>query len=132
MHSYLTSALGLAAALSLLGPALAVAGEAVTYAGTITRIDLDRGAFMVEDVGPWMPGQPAPITPRTILLTPSTEIFQVRRAQDADSGFPGDYRKTEGTRSALVEGAFVSVDCAPAGNACRAVEITLVRPDSAA
>jgi hypothetical protein len=119
--------LALVAVLALLTGAPAGAEEIVTYAGTIRDIDLDRGAFVVEDVGPWTGGQAAPITRRTIVLTPSTQIVEVRRAPEPDSGYRGDYRKAAISRADLVEGAFISVECTPTGAACRARELTLVR-----
>jgi hypothetical protein len=132
MYRRVTVALALVAALSLLVTLPVGAGDTLTYAGTIRSIDEARQAVVVEDVGPRMPGQPAPVTPRTVILTPSTEIFEARRSENPHSGFAGDYEKMTGNRSALTEGAFVSVKCAPSGDACRAVELTLIQTDRAA
>jgi hypothetical protein len=133
MYRRVTVALSLVAALSLLVALPVGAGDTPTYAGTIRSIDTARQAIVVEDVGPRMPGQPAPVTPRTVILTPSTEIFEARRSENPASGFAGDYeKKMTGDRSALTEGAFVSVKCAPSGDACRAVELTLIQTDRAA
>jgi hypothetical protein len=69
----------------------------------------------------------APITPRTIEVTPRTALFAVIRAEDARSGFAGDYRETRAVLADLTAGAFVSVQCQPEGQRCRAVKLTIVR-----
>jgi hypothetical protein len=103
----------------------------MAYAGTIRDVDLERGAFVLNDVGPRLASTPAPVSARTIALTPGTVIVEAQRAQDSDSGFPGDYATTVTTRAELDEGEFVAVECEPGGVTCEAVEITLVRTDRA-
>ena len=114
-----------------LGPLPASAGGAMTYAGTVSSIDGARGAFVLQDVGPWRGKSEANIVNRTIVLTPSTTFAVASRAWDGTSKFPGDYAESAAQRSDLKEGAFVAVECRPVGEGCRALKLTLIQTDRA-
>jgi hypothetical protein len=117
----------LVAALAWLPAPAAGAGEyTVRYAGTVRAFD---GRWLVlEDVGPAQDqGAEAAITPRTIQVTPRTALFVAIRAEDAGSGFAGDYRETRAAVADLAVGAFVSVQCQPEGPRCRALKLVIVR-----
>jgi hypothetical protein len=116
------------AALLALGPLTASAGEVATYAGTVSSIDRARGAFVLQDVGPWLGKSDANIVNRTIVLTPSTALAVANRTWDSTSKFPGDYEESAAQLSDLKEGAFVAVECQPTGAACRALKLTVVQP----
>jgi len=117
------TALLLAVLLALAAPARA---QAVRYAGIVRSFD---GALLVlDDVGPAHDkGLEASITARTIAVTPDTAIFVAIRAQDAQSGFPGDFQETRAAIADLEAGAFVTVHCQPEGARCRALKLTIVR-----
>jgi hypothetical protein len=123
--------LTVAAALAV-GPLPASAGGAVNYAGTISSVDRARGSLVVRDVGPWQGGSPAPVTPRTITLTPATRIAVASRTWEGTEKFPGDYQELPADLVDLTEGAFVAVECEPAGSSCRALKLTVVRTDEPA
>jgi hypothetical protein len=114
-------------ALSLvLAWSMPASAETVRYAGTVRAFD--GSSLVLEDVGPGQEGRhEAPITPRTIAVTPDTALFVTIRAEDARSGFPGDYRETRADISELKVGAFVSVQCQLEGPRCRALKLTIVR-----
>src|SRR5262245_40658204 len=81
--------LSVAAALAF-GPLPASGGDVVSYAGIVSSIDRARGTLVVRDVGPWHGGSPAPVTPRSITLTPSTKITVASRTWEATAtSFPG-------------------------------------------
>lgn len=118
---HLVTAFSLLLALAM--PALA---QTVRYAGTVRTFD--GSSLVLDDVGPGQQNHvEAPIIPRTIAVTPQTAVFVTIRAEDANSGFPGDYRETRGALADLEVGAFVSVQCHPEGQRCRALKLTIVR-----
>lgn len=111
---------------SLLALSAATGAQTVRYAGTVRAFD--GSSLVLEDVGPGRENRvEAPITPRTIEVTPRTALFAVIRAEDATSGFAGDYRETRAGIADLVVGAFVSVQCQPEGQRCRALRLVIVR-----
>ena len=116
--------------MSVLASALALArpadGQTVRYAGIVRAFD--GTSLVLDDVGPGQDGRvPAPIVPRTIAVTPDTALVVAIRAQDAQSGFPGDYRESRAEIADLQVGAFVAVRCQPEGQRCRALKLTIVR-----
>jgi hypothetical protein len=111
---------------SLLAVTAAAGAQTVRYAGTVRTFD--GSSLVLNGVGPGQENRvEAPITPRTIEVTPRTALFAVIRAEDARSGFAGDYRETRAVLADLTAGAFVSVQCQPEGQRCRAVKLTIVR-----
>jgi hypothetical protein len=113
----------LASLLALAAPARA---QAVRYAGIVRAFD---GKMLVlDDVGRGQDGSPeVSITTRTIAITPRTALYAVIRAEDAQSGFPGDFRESRAEIADLEVGAFVAVQCQPEGQHCRALKLTIVR-----
>lgn len=111
---------------SLLVPAAPARAQGVRYAGIVRSFD---GTLLVlDDVGPSHDnGLEGSITARTIVVTPRTALFVAIRAEDAQSGFPGDFRETRAEVADLEEGAFVTVRCQPEGPRCRALTVTIVR-----
>ena len=115
------------AAVLAVGPLPASGGGVVSYAGTVGSLDRARGSLVLRDVGPWHGGTPAPVTPRTIVLTPSTRIAVATRTWEGTEKFPGDYEEMPAELVELTEGAFVTVECEPTGSSCRALKLTVVR-----
>jgi hypothetical protein len=84
---------------------------------------------VLEDVGPWVAKGPEnPITPRAVIVSPSTEYVVADRAKDGATGFPGDYKETRAQPSDLTAGAFIVVESQQATGRCMAVKLTVVRP----
>jgi hypothetical protein len=111
--------------MGFLAAAQAGAGP-IRYAGTVRTVDPTRGSLVVEDVGP--AGETdTPITPRTIVLSPSTEYFLTARAERGDSGYRNDYATVRAERSEIKAGAFVSVECQQEGDRCTASKLVVVR-----
>jgi hypothetical protein len=116
----------MAALVSLLVLASPARGQAVRYAGIVRAFD---GKMLeLDDVGRGQEGsREFSITTRTIAVTPRTALYVAIRAEDAQSGFPGDYRETRAEIADLEVGAFVAVQCQPEGQHCRALKLTIVR-----
>jgi hypothetical protein len=113
----------LASLLTLPGPARA---QMLRYAGIVRAFD--GTALVLDDVGPGQDKRlEVSITSRTIVVTPRTALFVAIRAEDAQSGFAGDYRETRAEIADLEVGAFVAVQCQPEGPRCRALKLTIVR-----
>jgi len=112
------------------GLALAGSASAATakYAGTVRAIDSAKASLVLEDVGPWVGQAESPITPRTVVLSSSTEYFVADRVKDAPAGFSDDYRETRVQLSEVKAGAFVTVECERESAQCTAVKLTVVRP----
>jgi hypothetical protein len=114
------------ALVSLLAPAAAAPAQIVRYAGIVRSFD--GTTLVLDDVGRGQDGSlEVAITSRAIAVTPRTELYVAIRAEDAQSGFPGDYRETRGDIADLDVGAFVAVRCQPEGQHCRALRLTIVR-----
>jgi hypothetical protein len=122
--------LATALVLTALAPLLAVSAPAqaqgMRYAGIVRSFD--GTVLVLDDVGPGQAkGVKVSITARTIVVTPSTAVFVAIRAEDAQSGFPGDFQETRAEIADLEVGAFVTVHCQLEGARCRAVKLTIVR-----
>ena len=117
------------AALLAFAPLPARAGDAVSYAGRVGSIDGTGASFVLKDVGPWRGETETNTVNRTIVLTPSTTFVVASRVWEGARGFPGDYEESPARPSDLKEGAFVAVECQPAGARCRALKLTLVETD---
>jgi hypothetical protein len=87
--------------------------------------------LVLEDVGPKTGKTESPITPRTIVLSSSTEYYVVDRANDGATGFPGDYTGMKAEASEVKPGAFVSVECQQDGGRCMAQKLVVVKPGQA-
>jgi hypothetical protein len=119
-------AMAVSLALVLAQPARA---QTVRYAGTVRAFN--GTSLVLDDVGPGQPDRlEASITQRTIEVTRRTALFVAIRAEDATSGFPGDYRESSADLGDLRVGAFVSVQCHPEGSRCKALRLTIVRTAS--
>jgi hypothetical protein len=120
------TALVLIALASLLAAAAPARAQAMRYAGIVRSFD--GTSLVLDDVGPGQDkGLEVSITSRTIAVTPQTALFAAIRAEDAQSGFPGDFRETRAEIADLEAGAFVTVLCQPEGPRCRALKVTIVR-----
>jgi hypothetical protein len=106
---------------------LATGGQTVKYAGTIRLIS--DGSFVLDDVGPWRGGLEAEITPRAVVLAPSTNVVVASRAEDGTTTFPGDWKETPARPSDLKPGSFVSVECQPTREGCQGLKVTMVQAD---
>ena len=122
----MATALALTALTSLLAMPSPAHAQGMRYAGTVRSFD--GTVLVLDDVGPRRDKHlEVPVTARTIVVTPRTEVFEAIRAEDAQSGFPGDFRETPADIGGLEAGAFVSVSCHPEGTRCRAMKLTIVR-----
>jgi hypothetical protein len=126
MRSRTWITIAVAMMMGFLAAAQAGAGP-IRYAGTVRTVDLTRGSLVVEDVGPSAGETDTPITPRTIVLSPSTEYFVAARAERGDSGYRNDYATVRANRSEIKAGAFVSVECQQEGDRCTASKLVVVR-----
>jgi hypothetical protein len=104
---------------SLLVLAPAAGAGTTKYAGTLRTIDTTKGSLVLDDVGPWVGKTESPITPRTVIVSPSTKYFVADRAKDGATGYPGDYVETKAQLADVKVGAFVSVECQREGGAAR-------------
>jgi hypothetical protein len=121
----ITGILVITSVLALAGP---VGGASAKFAGTVRTLDSAKGSLVLEDVGPWIGKVETPITPRMITLSPATEYFVADRAKDGPAGFPGEYKEVRAQLSDVKPGAFIFVECQPAGGRCTASKLTVVRP----
>ena len=111
---------------SLLALAVPARAQTMRYAGIVRSFD--GTVLVLDDVGPGQDKRlEVSITSRTIAVTPRTALFVAIRAEDAQSGFPGDFRETRAEIADLEVGAFVTVQCQPEGPRCRALKLTIVR-----
>jgi hypothetical protein len=110
---------------SLLALAMPARAQTMRYAGIVRSFD--GKVLVLDDVGPGQNSLEVSITSRTIAVTPRTALFIAIRAEDAQSGFPGDFRETRADIADLEVGAFVTVQCQPEGQRCRALKLTIVR-----
>ena len=126
MARHAAAVLLMTALASLLALAIPARAQTMRYAGIVRAFD--GRSLVLDDVGPGQDERAeASITSRTISVTPHTALFVAIRAEDAQSGFPGDYRETRAEIADLEVGAFVTVQCQPAGHHCRAMRLTIVR-----
>ena len=126
MARHLATAFVLTALASLLALAVPAQAQRMRYAGIVRSFD--GTALVLDDVGPGQAkGLKVSITARTIVVTPHTALFVAIRAEDAQSGFPGDFQETRAEIADLEVGGFRD-RAVPAGGArCRAVKLTIVR-----
>jgi hypothetical protein len=107
--------------------ASAGAEEIVTKrSGAIVSIADDARTFVLAEVGPWQMRKNATvITHRTITLMPDTQFAMVGRADDAPSGFPGDFVEVALGPEAVYLNDFVTVECREKGKQLLARKITV-------
>jgi hypothetical protein len=107
--------------------ASASADELVTrHSGTIVAIADDARTFVLAEVGPWQVRNGAiVITDRTITLAPATQYAMVGRADDAPSGFPGDFVELVLGPESVYLNDYVTVECRHEGKRLLAVKITV-------
>jgi hypothetical protein len=112
--------------LALTAPTFA-AEEIVKHSGKIVAISDGAGTFVLGEVGPWQvrDGETV-VTRRTIMLTPATQFVMVGRADDAPSGFPGDFVDVALGADAIYLYDFVTVECRHDGKRLLALKITVV------
>jgi len=103
------------------------ASSSVNYAGDVLAVDTATGRIVIGDMGPLLNDGRSEITPRTILLTPSTEFTRVARTRGvAPSGWIGDFVTTRLAPSDIRPGDFVAVTVTPEANGAQALKITVV------
>ena len=107
--------------------ASAGAEEIVTkHSGVIVAIADDASTFVLAEVGPWQVRKNATVmTHRTITLMPETQFAMVGRADDAPSGFPGDFVEVVLGPEAVYLHDFVTVECRHEGQRLLARKITV-------
>src|SRR5687768_13737421 len=101
--------------LSLFGVFLALGGSAgadelVKHSGVIVAIANDGRSFVLAEVGPWQLKEGKTVTSsQSIILLPETQFAIVGRADDAPSGFPGDFVEVPLTAEEVYLNDFVTV-----------------------
>lgn len=119
-------ALGLAVAL----PAWAGA-PILKHSGTVVAVDQRAGTIVLAEVGPWRVRQGrTEVTHRTIVVRPETTVTLVMRADDAPSGFPGDFVAVALDPWDLEVGDFATVECQHEGRRLIGLRITLTVPEA--
>lgn len=102
------------------------AQEVMKHSGWIVAIADDATTFVLEEVGPWqVRGGETVVTHRTITLVPGTQFAMVGRADDAASGFPGDFVETVLDPEFVYLYDYVTVDCLHEGKELLALKITV-------
>lgn len=111
--------------LALAAPARAQ--DVVKHSGSIVAIAADATTFVLEEVGPWQvrDGETV-VTRRTITLVPGTQFAMVGRADDATSGFPGDFVETVLDPEFVYLYDYVTVDCLHQGKELLALKVTVM------
>ena len=106
--------------------ASASAGERVKHSGSIVSIAADAKTFVLAEVGPWQERKGATvITYLTITLAPETGYAIVARADQAPSGFPGDFVETPIGPESVYLHDYVTVDCRHEDKRLMALKITV-------
>lgn len=96
------------------------------HSGVIVAIADDAGTFVLAEVGPWQVRNGATvITYRTITLMPETQFAMMGRADDASSGFPGDFVEVVLGPEAVYLNDFVTAECRHEGKRLLALKITV-------
>ncbi|MBI1846536.1 MAG: hypothetical protein HYR86_06145 [Candidatus Rokubacteria bacterium] len=107
--------------------ASASAEERMKHSGSIISIADDARTFVLAEIGPWQVRDGATvITYRTITLAPETEFAIVARADQAPSGFPGDFVETPLGPAGVYLNDHVTVDCRHEGKRQVALKITVI------
>ena len=103
------------------------AQEMMKHSGSIVAIADDATTFVLEEVGPWQvrDGETV-VTRRTITLVPGTQFAMVGRADDATSGFPGDFVETVLDPEFVYLYDYVTVDCLHQGKELLALKVTVM------
>jgi hypothetical protein len=106
--------------------------EIVKHSGVIVGIADDGRTFVLAEVGPWQIRDGATVrTNRTIRLLPETTFAMVGRADDAPSGFPGDFIEVPLGPEAVYVSDYVTVECRHEGKKMFALKITVTElPDA--
>jgi hypothetical protein len=112
--------------------AAAGAEEIVKHSGAIVGIADDARTFVLAEVGPWQVRNGATvITYRTITLMPETQFAMVGRADDAPTGFPGDFVEVMVGPEDVYLNDYVTVECQHDGKKMLALKITVMEePDA--
>jgi hypothetical protein len=101
--------------------------EIVKHSGVIVAIADDARTFVLEEVGPWQVSDgETVVTHRTITLVPGTQFAMIGRADDAPSGFPGDFVETVLDPEFVYLHDYVTVDCLHQGKELLARKITVM------
>jgi hypothetical protein len=106
-------------------------GATARHSGAIASLDLASSTLVLAEIGPWQvkDGQTVLTTTRIGLL-PSTVYVRAVRADDAPSGFAGDFVERAMTAGDLRPGDVITADCEQAGRrlVARKVTFTLTAP----
>ena len=114
-------------------PAPVGAEEIVTkHSGAIVSIAGDTRTFVLAEVGPWQVRNGKTVmTYRTITLAPRTEYAMASRADDAPSGFAGDFVEVQLGPEDVYLNDYITVDCRREGKRLVALKITVAElPDT--
>jgi hypothetical protein len=96
------------------------------HSGVIVAIADDAKTFVLAEVGPWQVRNGATVlTYRTIMLMPETQFAMIGRADDAPSGFPGDFVEVVLGPEDVYLNDYVTVECRYEGKRLPAVKITV-------
>ena len=98
------------------------------HSGSVEAIDPESGRLVLAEVGPWSAKDGKTVTTRrTIALTKSTVYQAAGRADDARSGYPGDFVLREIKARDVAPGDHVTAECERQDGALVARTITVVR-----
>lgn len=106
----------------------AVGAGLVRHTGYVQAVDPASGKLVLAEVGPWSPKDAkAVITTRTIDLTASTVYQVTSRADEAPSGFRGDFVLREIRAQDVAAGDNVTAECERQDGALIARTITVFK-----
>lgn len=95
----------------VLGVAVVAGADTLRHSGRVIAVDRDAGTIVLDELGPWTVRRGATVTTRrAITVPPGTEFVRVQRAEDAPSGFPGDFVEVPLEPWRVEVGTFVTVE----------------------
>ena len=108
---------------------VAAAAEAERRSGTVVAVDRATGTVVVEEIGPGRGAGGNEVARHRITLEPTTPVVGISRAVGpAPDGWGGGFVQTQLDRSALTEGAFVTVRLRHDDGQLTADQVTVVTP----
>lgn len=110
--------------------AAVVKASMVTHSGAVVSVEPGAGKLVLDEVGPWrVKDGVTQLTRRTIEVTKATTYVASRRADDAASGFAGDFVEQQIAAADIRAGTFVTIECEHRGPRMIARKIILVQSE---
>lgn len=105
------------------------AAGTVKHSGILVGYDRQRGALVIEEVGPWsVEGGVTRVTRRTIVVTPQT-VFSLFVRVNPPGGFAGAFVEGELAMSELSIGDYVTAECRVERGRLIAIKISWASPE---